>query len=91
MASEIEVGTLASGEVTTINIPSSHSIRHIQITSANTGTLQIETREKKMSNYVTQATITTKSIVLDMIDVELIRLTASSATVEYSVREYRDS
>jgi len=68
--------------------------RHIQIQGTGAGSLEIETKlidiqgQTAAPAFVSQTTISDATIILDMVNVREIRLTATTATVPFSVISY---
>ena len=59
-----------------------------RVTALGAGTLQIETKAAGMSDFNVETSISAESIILDFNSLAEIRLTASVANVETSIKPY---
>jgi len=80
---------LVSGS-TTLTMLSPTTDRHIQIDASDTGTLTISTKVTGKSVFTQQTTLAQGTIILDMIDVQELKLDASVGGVDFTVTAYRD-
>jgi len=86
-----ETGTATTGGATTVGFPTINSIRkikHIQIDAPDANAISVETLVEGQSTYVTQASLTAETAILDMSNVASLKLTASGGSATYAVTAY---
>ena len=84
-------GTILSGASTDLTMLKPTTDRHIQIDASDAGTLTVSTKVTGKSGFTQQTTVAQDTIILDMIDVQELKLAAAGGDVDFTVTGYRDS
>lgn len=83
-------GTVTTATPITEVMPKGATDNHVQITSKGANSLQVETLETGQTAFTIQiAAMSEETLIIDMIDVQQVRLTATGGDVGYTLTGYR--
>lgn len=83
-------GTVTTATPITEDMPRATLDNHIQIIAKGANTLKVETLETGQTTFTTQiAAMSGEPLIIDMIDVQQVKLTATGGNVDYTLTSYR--